>query len=238
MSFPQHEPFGATASPGGFYFSNVQQAKYSRSDKGDEPMSQTDDKRIEVVTMKVKDLRTDFGNPRKIRKKKRDELRESLDNHGDFGLILIDENNRIIAGNQRCSVLKDKDPETEVLCKRLIGYTESELRVINLKDNTHSGEWDLDLLADWQADLTVDFGIDPKAYNVQDRKISNMELIRYEKYDYVMIVCRNEVDYLNLLRKLGLEDKRVIVAKQRKIKARAIWYDSIADQIKGMEKEE
>lgn len=201
-------------------------------------MSQTDDKRIEVVTMKVKDLRTDFGNPRKIRKKKRDELRESLDNHGDFGLILIDENNRIIAGNQRCSVLKDKDPETEVLCKRLIGYTESELRVINLKDNTHSGEWDLDLLADWQADLTVDFGIDPKAYNVQDRKISNMELIRYEKYDYVMIVCRNEVDYLNLLRKLGLEDKRVIVAKQRKIKARAIWYDSIADQIKGMEKEE
>lgn len=35
-----------------------------------------------------------------------------------------------------------------------------------------------------------------------------------------------------------IEDKRVIVAKQRKIKARAIWYDSIADQIKGMEKEE
>lgn len=201
-------------------------------------MSQNDGKRIEVVTMKVKDLRTDFGNPRKIKKKKREELRESLDNHGDFGLILIDEHDRIIAGNQRCSVLKDKDPETEVLCKRLIGYTESELRVINLKDNTHAGDWDLDLLADWQADLTINFGIDPKAYNVQDRKISAMELIRYEKYDYVMIVCRNEVDYLNLLRKLGLDGKEVIVAKQRKIKARAIWYENIADQIKEKEKAE
>ena len=28
--------------------------------------------------------------------------------------------------------------------------------------------------------------------------VKDMELIRYEKYDYVLIVCRNEIDYKNL----------------------------------------
>ena len=62
-----------------------------------------------------------------------------------------------------------------------------------------------------------------------------MELIRYEKYDYVMIVFRNEIDYLNLTRTLGIDDKKVLVTKnstkERKIKARAIWYDDIKAQI-------
>ena len=49
-----------------------------------------------------------------------------------------------------------QDPDRIVLCKRLIGYSEADLRAINIKDNTHAGEWDLDLLADWTADLTTD----------------------------------------------------------------------------------
>lgn len=189
------------------------------------------EKRIETVELAVRDLKTGFGNPRKIGKKKREELERSLDEFGDFGLIVIDEDNNIIAGNQRVSILKGKDEDTVVLCKRLIGYTEAELRAINIKDNTHAGDWDLDLLADWTADLTVDLGIDVKAEDPAERKIKDMELIRYEKYDYVMIVCRNEVDYLNLQRALGLDNGRVLIAKRRRIKARAIWYDDMKAQI-------
>lgn len=118
------------------------------------------EKRIETVEMQVKDLKDSFGNPRKITAKKREELTESLEKYGDFGLILIDENNRLIAGNQRVSILKDKDPETVVLCKKLIGYSETELKAINIKDNTHAGEWDMDILAEWDADIMVDLGLD------------------------------------------------------------------------------
>ena len=64
----------------------------------------------------------------------------------------------------RLSVIKEMDPDTIILCKRLIGYSETELRAINIKDNTHSGDWDMDLLADWTADLTVDLGLE-KATN-------------------------------------------------------------------------
>lgn len=179
--------------------------------------------------MKVSDIGNGFGNPRKITTKARKELQQSLDTFGDFGLILIDENNQVIAGNQRISVLKEQNPDTKVLCKRLVGYSESELRAINIKDNVHAGEWDFELLADWTADLNMEIGIkDEKP--VDERVIGEMEPIRFEKYDYVLIVCRTEIDYNELTRNLGIEDSKVKIAK-RKIKARAIWYDDMKSQI-------
>lgn len=190
------------------------------------------EKRTEVCKMRAGDLKTGFGNPRKISKKKLDELADSFEMLGDFGIYLIDEHDNIIGGNQRLkAVLRRFGPDTELDCKRLIGYTEAELRAINIKDNTHAGEWDLDLLADWTADLNMSFGIDPAAESPQERNIKMMELMRYEKYDYVMIVCRNEIDYLQLTRALGIDDAKVLVAKKRKIRARAVWYDDMKAQI-------
>lgn len=181
-------------------------------------------KRIEVTQMRVGDIKTAFGNPRKISKKKREELKRSLETLGDFGIFLIDEHNNVIAGNMRQSILNEMNPDFVVTCKRLIGYTEAELRAINIKDNTHAGEWDMDLLADWTADLNMDLGLDLREKSPDDRKIKEMELINYEKYDYVMIVCKNEMDYNELVRKLGIEGAKVKINDKKKIRARAVWY--------------
>lgn len=189
------------------------------------------DRKIVVVEKRVGDLHFGFGNPRKVTRKKLEELETSLEEFGDFGLIVIDEDDNVLCGNQRVTVMQRSDPDQVVLCKQLIGYTESEKKAINIKDNTHAGEWNLDMLADWTSDMVVALGIDSKAKNPEDRKINDMELIRYEKYDYVMIVCRNEVDYVNLQSLLGLTDKRVLIAQKRRIKARAIWFDDIKAQI-------
>ena len=90
-------------------------------------------------------------------------------------------------------------------------------------------------LAEWTGSLHIDLSTDLTVLTTKEPKIKDMELIRYEKYDYVMIVCRNEVDYNNLVRALGIEDKKVLIAhtreKDRKIKARAIWYDEMKAQI-------
>ena len=178
-----------------------------------------------------RDLKHNFGNPRKISKKKVEELERSLDMFGDFGIFLIDEHDNVIAGNQRSLILERRDPDIEVDVKRLIGYTEAELRAINIQDNVHAGEWDLELLADWTADLTLDLGVDLNNESPDERKIEDMELIRYEKYNYVMIVCKSEIDYNDLVRKLGIEGRKVAITKKRKIKARAIWYDQMKAQI-------
>lgn len=188
-------------------------------------------KEIRTEKMRVGDIKHGFGNPRKITKKKAEDLERSLDTFGDFGIIVVDENDNCICGNQRSKTMARVDPDMVVDVKRLIGYTEAEKKAINIKDNTHAGEWDLDLLADWTADLTIDLGLDIQEKNPDERKIKEMDLIRYEKYDYVIIVCRNEVDYLNLQRALGIDDAKVLIAKRRKIKARAVWYEDMAAQI-------
>ncbi len=194
-------------------------------------------KRIETVEMKVSDIKTGFGNPRKINKKGLDDLKDSLERFGDFGILLIDEGNNIIAGNQRLKIMREKDPDMLVTCKRLIGYTDNELKAINIKDNTHSGDWDLDLLAQWTADLGLEPDLPKK--DVVERKIDQMELLRYEKYDYVIIACKSELDYNNLIRRLGLDKKTVLIAKKRSIKARAVWYDELkVDLVPKMDKEE
>lgn len=181
------------------------------------------EKRIEVIEMRAGDIKTGFGNPRKITSKKREELERSLDVLGDFGVFVIDQDNNVIAGNQRLDIIKQKNPDTIICCKKLYGYTESELKAINIKDNTHSGEWDMDLLADWTSDLVIDLEIkDETKKDIEEREIPELELIHYEKYDYVMIVCRSQLDYNDLVRKLGIEGKKVVVTKTRKINARAI----------------
>lgn len=191
-------------------------------------------KRIEYCKMRAGDIKTGFGNPRKITKAKMEELERSFEKHGDFGIYLIDEHDNIIGGNQRLkAALKLYGPETMLDCKRLIGYSKAELKAINIKDNTHAGEWDLDLLADWTADLQMDLGLDAPAENPEEREIPEMELIHYEKYNFVLICCRNELDYNDLIRKLGLEGKKIKIAKTRKIAARAVWYEKIAHLIHG-----
>ena len=188
------------------------------------------EKRIETCKMKAGDLKTEFGNPRKISKDKLKELKQSIEMFGDFGVFLIDEHNNVIGGNQRLKAIIDLyGEECEIDCKRLIGYSTAELRAINIKDNTHAGEWDLDLLADWTADLNLDLGLDLNdTKKTEERKIDEMELIHYEKYDYVLIVCRDELSYNSLVRALGIEGKKTLIGpKKRPIKGLAIWYDEM-----------
>lgn len=196
------------------------------------------ERRIETLEMRVGDIKFEFGNPRKIKKKKKEELERSLEHYGDFGLFLIDEHNNAIAGNQRAMILAAEDPNRMVLCKRLIGYSEADLKAINIRDNTHAGEWDLDILADWTADLNTDLGLDMKALDPAERKRKEMELINYEKYNYVMIVCKNELDYNELVRKLGIEGAVVSMGSKKRLKARAIWYDRIKAQLVEAEEEQ
>lgn len=191
------------------------------------------EKRIEIVQRRVGDLKLDFGNPRKIKKQKREDLEESLEKYGDFDIIVINDSNQVIGGNQRVTIFQKKNPDMIVECKMLIGYTVAEQKYINIKLNSHAGEWDLEELGDWTADLMGSFKLDlekpPKP--VEDRSIKEMEPIHYEQYDYVLIACRNELDYNDLVRKLGIEGGQVKVAKSRHIKGRAIWYDQMKAQI-------
>ena len=197
-------------------------------------------KRIEVVERRVGDLKLDFGNPRKIKKQKREDLEESLEKYDDFGIIVINEQNQVLGGNQRVTIFQRKDPDRMVTCKMLVGYTVAEQKYVNIKLNSHAGEWDLEELGDWTADLMDSFKLDLEKPEkpIEERSIKDMEPIHYEQYDYVLIACRNELDYNDLTRKLGIDGGTVKVAKSRRIKGRAIWYDKMKAQIIGADEVE
>ncbi len=190
-------------------------------------------KSIEYVQRRVGDLKLDFGNPRTIKKQKREDLEESLETYGDFDIIVINEQNQVIGGNQRVTIFQKKDPDMIVDCKMLVGYTIAEQKYVNIKLNSHAGEWVLEELGDWTADLMGNFKLDLETEKkpIDERTIKDMEPIHYEQYDYVLIACRNELDYNDLVRKLGIEGGTVKVAKTRRIKGRAIWYDQMKARI-------
>lgn len=192
-------------------------------------------KEIRLIELEVGELKFGFQNPRKVTTQKLEELEASLNNLGDFGLFVIDEEKNVIGGNQRAKTLQKKDPHIMVTCKMLIGYTDEEKRAIAIMDNEHAGTWELEGLAAWTADLNLALGINTdKKQDLDQHTVDGMDPIHYEKYDYVIIACRFEADYLNLIRALGIEGKKVKVCKTRSIKARAIWYDQIKPKIAAM----
>ena len=185
-------------------------------------------KEIRVLTLEVGELKFGFENPRKVTAQKMEELDASLTHLGDFGVFVIDEGYNVISGNQRAKTLQKKDPHFQVTCKMLIGYTDAEKRAVAIEANEHAGTWELEGLAAWTADLNLALGINTeKKADLDQHSVEGMEPIHYEKYDYVIIACRYEADYLNLIRALGIEGKKVQICKTRSIKARAIWYDQI-----------
>lgn len=197
------------------------------------------EKRIELCTIRAGDIKEFLGNPRKVKKKRLEDLKASVESYGNFGILVIDEKNRIIAGNQRLKVIIElygKDYEVE--CKKLYGYSDAELKAINIKDNTHAGEWDLDLLASWTADIEKDLGqlSEPEVPDVEERKIEEMELLPFERYNYVMIVCKTNIDYDLLITKLGLKGKQVLLGGKRAIEARAVWYNDVENILFGGKK--
>ncbi len=84
----------------------------------------TKKREIQIAKKRVGDLKFEMQNPRKIKKRKREELQKSLENLGDFN---------VISGFQRAQVLADMDPDQLVDCKVLVGYTEKEKKIINIK---------------------------------------------------------------------------------------------------------
>lgn len=97
-------------------------------------------------------------NPRKITDEQAAQLKESLDKFQLADPIIINTDNKIIGGHQRYYILKQSG-ETQVDVRvpdRAL--TDDEERELNLRLNKNTGEWNLDLLKDFDKDLLADVG--------------------------------------------------------------------------------
>lgn len=109
---------------------------------------------------KLSTLKNWDKNPRTISEKNFDELVSSVDELGNFEPLVIDIDGTVIAGNQRLRVarkLNQVEIEVSVPERKL---TAKEIKKIGLISNRHSGEWDMDILANEFEDILQELGFD------------------------------------------------------------------------------
>lgn len=104
----------------------------------------------------LSDLKQNPNNPRKASESGIKWLQQSITDFKrmmSMRPIIVDENNVILAGNQRYRALKKlgfvKVPNSYV--KKMTGLSEAQKKQLILKDNINQGKWDKDVLqgGDW-----------------------------------------------------------------------------------------
>ena len=112
---------------------------------------------------RVKDLIPFEYNPRRLSKKRKKKLIESLEKFNLAEIPAVNSDNKIIAGHQRIMILMELERGDELIDVRVPNrpLTDDEFREYNIRSNVEYGEWDLELLEEYFDDLDLDeFGLD------------------------------------------------------------------------------
>jgi DNA modification methylase len=118
-----------------------------------------------VTTKRVVDVLLPYGkNPRKLSDKQLKDLKKSLEKFNLVEIPAIDIDDRIIAGHQRLKVLQILGRGKEEIDVRIPNrkLTEEEYKRYLISSNAISGDWDPDLLKDFDLDLLLGSGFDGK----------------------------------------------------------------------------
>ena len=113
--------------------------------------------------MLITEIKPNPNNPRKISKIEFEKLVKSIQEDQDLleaKPIIIDENNVILAGHQRykaCLQLGIQDVPVKVMAN----LSERKKQKLLVIDNTHNGEFDMDMLANenWDLHDLADWGV-------------------------------------------------------------------------------
>lgn len=113
--------------------------------------------------MRITELKPNPNNPRKISKTEYEELVISIKEDPKLlnaKPLIIDENNIIIGGHQRYRACLELGIE-DVPVIRMENLSKRERKKLMIIDNTHNGEFDMDMLANdnWDIHDLADWGV-------------------------------------------------------------------------------
>ncbi len=109
---------------------------------------------------KVSELKNWKKNPRTITPEALEELEKSVNALGNFEPLVINTNGTVIAGNQRLRLeTKKGNNEVDVYVPER-ELTEEEIKKIGVISNRHSGDWDMDILANEFEDILKELNFD------------------------------------------------------------------------------
>lgn len=172
---------------------------------------------FKTVRVCVRELVPSSKNPRKIKAEEKRKLWQRLEKFGMISIPVRDYEGTLLGGKQRCELmieygLGDTEIDVRSATRKL---TEEELREVMLIENSHAGEWDLEILKR-EFDEYLDLGefglmLEESLAEVEkmnaDQDEPEMPIVAKfsEKYTAFVIVCRNEIDQNHIAEKLGVE---------------------------------
>lgn len=169
--------------------------------------------------VRVRELAPSSFNPRKIKAAEKQKLLHRLEKYGMISIPVRDFDGTLLGGKQRCEILMQFGlGETEVDVRTAIRkLTEEELKEVMLIENSHAGEWDMEVLRkEFESFVDLDEfnimleesanDIEKELTDSEDRK-SELPIVAKmsEKYTAIVVVCTNEIDLNHIAEKLGLE---------------------------------
>ena len=157
---------------------------------------------------KLADLKPAEYNPRQAGEKEYKDLETSLHKFNLADPIIINTNNQIIGGHFRIRVLQDKgikEVDVRVPSREL---TEKEERELNLRLNKNVGNWDVNLLANFDDDLLKDVGFDIE--NIFDGKAQEEQGATPKGDHWLWFECKSEEDIKFIKLFLGTNHKRKV----------------------------
>lgn len=169
---------------------------------------------------KVNDLVPFSKNPRKITDEAKERLKASLEKFNLAEIPVINFDNTLISGNQRCQVLQmigrgDKFIDVRYPNRQL---TEHEVKEYNLTANSHAGTWNMEILNLEFADFDLkDFNITLPDFEKEEKVQTSKNIpaarpVETEKRWFVYIDCVTEKEAQKMYTELsgrGFETKVV-----------------------------
>lgn len=118
---------------------------------------------MKIKDVKLSELKPAEYNPRQITKKQVKDLKDSIEKFGIVDPLIINSDNTIIGGHQRFAILNEaskrvdwEDPP-KVPCV-ILDLSKEQERELNVRLNKSGGEWDFDLLSNFEIEELKDWG--------------------------------------------------------------------------------
>ena len=116
--------------------------------------------KIKIVDVPTKDLKPAEYNPRRMTSKQKEDLMRGVEKFGLVDPIIVNQHpgrdNIVIGGHQRLKIAQELKFATVPVV--YVDLDEAQERELNLRLNKNTGEWNLDLLADFDEGLLLDIG--------------------------------------------------------------------------------
>lgn len=155
-------------------------------------------------------------------------IAKSINKFGFIQPLVVDGKNNLIIGHGRLMAAKRLKMDSVPVIRKE-NLTEEEIAELRLLDNKlNESEWDAARLGLYGKDLLIDIGftnreleklfdkVKPKDIGESDELLDAMLLRGFEKYDYLVFVFRNEMDWLNAQQRFGVKMINVSFTERKK----------------------